>query len=130
MVRLDCFAKPAVCVHPPLLEDFVHTCFRAVNRVQNRAIMRYALFVVWKLYTCRFATQQTDHFSFRSSLIDNQRFIGEKCLFLRDKNRQLVYISATSCLKQAVFVNQLSELRKVKKGAITDCRIKYGNYIL
>ena len=24
--------------------------------------MRYALFVVWKLYTCRYATQQTEHF--------------------------------------------------------------------
>ena len=89
-------------------QKLMYTCFRllytgsrSLNGVQNRAITRYALFVVWKLYTCRFATQQTEHFSFRNSSIYNQRLISEKCLFLRvtfseSKNRQLVHISAPS----------------------------------
>ena len=63
------------------------TCSRSLNRVQNRAITRYALFVVWKLYTCRCATQQTEHFSFRNSSIYNQRLISEKCLFLREQKQ-------------------------------------------
>ena len=74
--------------------EHLYTCFRllytgsrSLNRVQNRAITRYALFVVWKLYTCRFATQQTEHFSFRNSLINNQRLISEKCLFLREQKQ-------------------------------------------
>ena len=32
------------------------------STVQNRALARYTIFVVWKLYTCRFATQQTSVF--------------------------------------------------------------------
>ena len=40
----------------------MYRCLRLRSTVQNRAILRYALFVVWKLYTCRFATQQTEHF--------------------------------------------------------------------
>ena len=40
----------------------MYRCLRLQSTVQNRAILRYALFVVWKLYTCRYATQQTEHF--------------------------------------------------------------------
>ena len=77
--RRFCGAKPAACVHRRILGEFVHTpktsalvslsdltrqscqkhcwCTHASGRrstVQNRAIMRYALFVAMKLYTCRF----------------------------------------------------------------------------
>ena len=34
----------------------MYICFRLRSTVQNRAIMRYMLFVAWKLYKCRFAT--------------------------------------------------------------------------
>ena len=70
-------------------QKLMYTCFRllytgsrSLNGVQNRAITRYALFVVWKLYTCRFATQQTEHFSFRNSSINEWGLFGEKCRFL------------------------------------------------
>ena len=38
------------------------TGFRLRSTVQNRAITRYALFVVWKLYTCRYATNKQSIF--------------------------------------------------------------------
>ena len=34
----------------------MYICCRLRSTVQNRAIMRYMLFVAWKLYKCRFAT--------------------------------------------------------------------------
>ena len=41
--------------------------FRIGRKVQNRMISRYTVFVVWKLYKCRFATQQTSVFEPRSA---------------------------------------------------------------
>ena len=48
-------------------DEPLYKCYRARHRVQNRAISRYTLFVVWKLYTCRYATQQTVCFCPRSA---------------------------------------------------------------
>ena len=81
-LHLFAIAFEAHVFAPSHRETYIHTSFRSLNRLQNRAIMRYALFVVWKLYTCRFATQQTEHFPFRNSPINEWRLFGEKCRFL------------------------------------------------
>ena len=107
-------------------QKLMYTCFRllytgsrSLNGVQNRAITRYALFVVWKLYTCRFATQQTEHFSFRNSSIYNQRLISEKCLFLREqKQTACTHFSSLAPMyirsKERPLYTRLSSLREAE----------------
>lgn len=48
-------------------KQLMYICYRAHRRVQNCAITRYILFVVRKLHTCRYATQQTVCFCPRSA---------------------------------------------------------------